>query len=105
MGGTQAAKHKLCIVGAGEKQKEAEPGAIQQAEEHKLNQGLEAEEQKPENDRITVEQNERQDLNQGMTTGMHDSTRHGVNWGPAYRTGIAVAKKGRKNHEPEKESD
>ena len=29
---------------------------------------------------------EQQDLNQGgLDTGTHDSTRHGVDWGPAYR--------------------
>ena len=26
-----------------------------------------------------------QDLDQGMSTGTHDSTRHGVNWGRAYK--------------------
>ena len=32
------------------------------------------------------EQIEQQDLNQGGTdTGTHDSTKHGVDWGPAYR--------------------
>lgn len=31
------------------------------------------------------EQIEQQDLNQGMDTGTHDSTRHGVDWGPSYR--------------------
>jgi hypothetical protein len=25
-------------------------------------------------------------LNQGMDTGTHDSTRHGVEWGRSYRT-------------------
>jgi hypothetical protein len=32
------------------------------------------------------EQVEQQDLNQGMDTGTHGSERHGVNWGPSYRT-------------------
>ena len=29
---------------------------------------------------------EQQDLNQGMSTGTRDSTRHGVNWGRSYKT-------------------
>ena len=32
------------------------------------------------------EQIEQQDVNQGgLDTGTHDTTRHGVDWGPAYR--------------------
>lgn len=32
------------------------------------------------------EEIEQQDLNQGgLDTGTHNSTRHGVDWGPAYR--------------------
>jgi hypothetical protein len=33
----------------------------------------------------TDEAIEQQDLNQGMDTGTHDSTRHGVNWPASYR--------------------
>jgi len=35
--------------------------------------------------RLTGEGIEQQDLNQGMDTGTHSSTRHGVDWGPSYR--------------------
>ena len=35
--------------------------------------------------RRSDEQNEQEDLNQGMTTGTHDSTRSGVDWGDSYR--------------------
>jgi hypothetical protein len=35
--------------------------------------------------RVTEEQIEQQDLNQGMDTGTHSSTHEGVNWGPSYR--------------------
>jgi hypothetical protein len=35
--------------------------------------------------RHTDEQIEQQDLNQGMDTGTHDSTRHGVDWGKSYQ--------------------
>ena len=31
------------------------------------------------------EEVEQQDLNQGMDTGTHDTTRHGVDWGASYR--------------------
>jgi len=38
-----------------------------------------------EEERLTGERIEQQDLNQGMDTGTHSSTRLGVNWGPSYR--------------------
>ena len=36
--------------------------------------------------RRSDEQAERQDLNQGMSTGTHDTQRHGVNWGASYKS-------------------
>ena len=36
-------------------------------------------------ERLTVERNEQQVLNQGMDTGTHSSSHGGVNWGPSYR--------------------
>ncbi len=33
---------------------------------------------------------EQKDLNQGMSTGTHDSTRHGVNWPASYRRKLTV---------------
>ena len=38
-----------------------------------------------EAERRESEEVEQQDLNQGMDTGTHDSTRHGVDWGASYR--------------------
>lgn len=42
-----------------------------------------------EKDREEIHQEEevieQQDLNQGMDTGTHDSTRHGVKWPASYR--------------------
>jgi hypothetical protein len=38
-----------------------------------------------EEGRRTTEQNEQQDLNQGMATGTHSSAHGGINWGPSYR--------------------
>jgi hypothetical protein len=32
------------------------------------------------------ERSEQGDLNQGMQTGTHDSSKLGVNWGPSYKT-------------------
>ena len=34
----------------------------------------------------------REDLNQGMDTGTHDSTRRGVKWGRSYKMGIRTTK-------------
>ena len=41
-------------------------------------------------ERLTSEQIEQQDLNQGMVTGTHSSTRHGVNWGSSYRVSAEI---------------
>jgi hypothetical protein len=38
-----------------------------------------------EETRHTHEQNEQQDLNQGMATGTHSSAHRGIHWGPSYR--------------------
>jgi Protein of unknown function (DUF2934) len=38
-----------------------------------------------EEERLTGERIEQQDLNQGMDTGTHSSSHHGVDWGPSYR--------------------
>ena len=35
--------------------------------------------------RRSDEQNEQEELNQGMSTGTHDSKRSGVDWGDSYR--------------------
>ena len=47
---------------------------------------LEAGEDQSDELRHTNEQIVQQDLNQGMNTGTHDSTRHGVDWGKSYQT-------------------
>jgi Protein of unknown function (DUF2934) len=38
-----------------------------------------------EDGRRAHEQNEQQDLNQGMATGTHSSAHAGIHWGPSYR--------------------
>ena len=45
-------------------------------------------EQDHEQRRREEEEAQQQDLNQGSTTGTHDSTRHGVEWGESYRNPI-----------------
>jgi hypothetical protein len=48
---------------------------------------FEAAQEDREESRHEAEEVEQQDLNQGGTdTGTHDSTKHGVNWGRAYKT-------------------
>ena len=49
--------------------------------EEQLRQEMEVREE----ERLTGERIEQQDLNQGMDTGTHSSTRLGVDWGPSYR--------------------
>ncbi len=46
---------------------------------------LEAAQEDREESEREADEAEQQDLNQGMSTGTHDSTRHGVDWGRAYR--------------------
>jgi len=50
-----------------------------------LGKEMEAEVDDRDGVRREGEQAEQQDLNQGMDTGTHETTRHGVNWGPSYR--------------------
>jgi hypothetical protein len=48
-------------------------------------EGLREEMGQREEGRRTNEQNEQQDLNQGMATGTHSSAHAGIHWGPSYR--------------------
>jgi hypothetical protein len=47
--------------------------------------GLRQEVELRKEERLAGERIEQEDLNQGMDTGAHSSTRHGVDWGPSYR--------------------
>jgi len=46
---------------------------------------MESEIEERDQARVQDDRAEQEDLNQGMDTGTHDSTRRGVNWGPSYR--------------------
>ncbi len=46
---------------------------------------LEADLELHEAERVENEQDEQQDLNQGMATGTHSETKSGVNWPASYR--------------------
>jgi Protein of unknown function (DUF2934) len=48
-------------------------------------EGLRQEVELREEERLTDERIEQQDLNQGMDTGTHSSTHRGVDWGSSYR--------------------
>jgi hypothetical protein len=56
------------------------------AAEEELNQEAEVRQE----ERVAGEHIEQQDLNQGMDTGTHSSTRFGVNWGSSYRASTAI---------------
>jgi hypothetical protein len=47
--------------------------------------GLRQEVESRQEERLVGERIEQEDLNQGMDTGTHSSTRHGVDWGASYR--------------------
>ena len=55
---------------------------------------MESEMEDRDENRRQDERAERQDLNQGMETGTHDSARFGVKWGRSYRV---PRKRGRPN--------
>jgi hypothetical protein len=57
---------------------------------------LEAGEDQKDELRHTDEQIVQQDLNQGMDTGTHDSTRHGVDWGKSFQSPAAKGRKPKK---------
>jgi hypothetical protein len=46
---------------------------------------LDAKDEEREEIRREDERDEQQDLNQGSSTGTHDTSKHSVDWGPAYR--------------------
>jgi hypothetical protein len=64
---------------AGTGKAKATSNSLDAEEELRQEMGLRQEE------RLTGERIEQQDLNQGMDTGTHASTHLGVNWGPSYR--------------------
>ncbi len=53
----------------------------------KIADQLEAEMDSRDETHLESERAALENLNQGMSTGTHDSTRLGVNWGPSYTTG------------------
>jgi len=63
---------------------------------------LDAKEEEHVEERHTAERNEEQDLNQGMDTGTHGSTRHGVAWGPSYQVRSTTIRKRQKKDMPKK---
>ncbi len=77
---------------------------IEQQEQATLDAELDAEAEQIEEDRTIGERIEQQDLNQGMDTGTHDSTRRGINWGSEYAIPKATSCKGQKKDEPNKTS-
>jgi len=68
-------------------------------------ENLDAKEEQRVEERHIAERNEEQDLNQGMDTGTHDSTRRGVAWGPAYQVRSTAIRKSKKKDEPKKTSN
>jgi len=66
---------------------------------------LDAKEEQRDEERRTIDRNEEQDLNQGMDTGTHDSTRRGVAWGPSYQVRSNTSGKRQKKVEPNKTVD
>jgi hypothetical protein len=65
------------------KSKEAEESKAMDQESNIANE-IESEMEGRDEDRRVSDRAEREDLNQGMETGTHDSTRSGVKWGSSY---------------------
>jgi hypothetical protein len=60
-----------------------------------LHDDLEGDLMEHEQERVENEMDEQQDLNQGMSTGTHSTTRTGANWPRSYRGKLAPKKKKR----------
>ncbi len=101
---TGTGKSNLGNLNAEKQQPKQETRTTEQAEEHNLNQVLEADEEQQVEGRRTADRNVQQDLNQGMQTGTHDSIRTGINWGPAYQTRSTRGRTRQKKDEPNKTS-
>ena len=71
-------------------------GGVAQRDALTSEEDLEAGEDQKDELRHADEQIEQQDLNQGMDTGTHDSTRHGVDWGKSFQSPAAKGRKPRK---------
>jgi hypothetical protein len=51
----------------------------------KIADQMEQEMEDRDDERVQEDRAERENLNQGMDTGTHDSIHRGVKWGPSYR--------------------
>jgi hypothetical protein len=67
-------------------------------------ENLEAKQEERDQERRNAERTEQQDLNQGMDTGTHDSTRSGVDWGPSYQVRSTTGGKANKKSKSDKTS-
>ena len=65
----------------------------EKAEEKIRDQEIEADQDDHEQERVENELDEQQDLNQGMSTGTHSTTRTGANWPRSYRGKLTREKK------------
>lgn len=81
-----------------EERRTSEP--IEKQEAQNIEVELDAEEQQAEEGRLARERIAKQDLNQGMDTGTHDSTRRGIHWGPAYQVRSTASRKSEKKDDP-----
>jgi len=80
--------------GSAERQRHSGAGTTRDAVTSE--EDLEAGEDQKDELRHADEQIEQQDLNQGMDTGTHDSTRHGVDWGRSFQSPVAKGRKPKK---------
>ena len=81
--------------GSAERQRRSAGGTERQG--GKTETDLEAGEDQSDELRHTDEQIVQQDLNQGIDTGTHDSTRHGVDWGKSFQAPLKQRKPRKKS--------
>jgi hypothetical protein len=85
-----------------EKQRKDVPPSTEDVELHDLSEGLDSQNEQRVEERRLDERTEQQELNQGTDTGTHDSTRHGVKWGAAYRYRDDSSLEAEKKDKPDK---
>jgi hypothetical protein len=64
--------------------KPKESDADAKAKESEIAESMEADMETRDDNRLTGERSQRQDVTQGMDTGTHDSIHRGVNWRPEF---------------------
>lgn len=102
MAGTRSANRILGNIDAKKKVPEQNGTKLGKADVSVLEKELDADQEQQKEVGQQIDQNEQQDLLQGMQTGTHDSIRHGIRWGASYQVKKTTSRKQLKTTRPKK---